>query len=70
MMISPMHEAMAKLGYSFRDLGFVTDLDPGYLCRVANGKRRLSKLAAMKVARALKISPRRLDATERFEGAA
>jgi hypothetical protein len=65
-MVSRMHEAMAKAGYSFRDLGFVTDLDPGYLCRVANGKRHLSKPAAMKVARALKVSPRRLDATDRL----
>jgi hypothetical protein len=69
-MTSRMHKAMSKLGYSFRDLGFVTDLDPGYLCRVANGKRHLSKPAAMKVARALKVSPRRLDATDRLGGAA
>ena len=55
-----MQEAMARKDLSFMDLGFLTDLDAGYLCWVANGKRRLSKVAALKVARALDVSPRRL----------
>jgi transcriptional regulator with XRE-family HTH domain len=55
-----MREAMARQGYSFRDLGFLTELSPGYLCRVARGERRLSKEAAFRVARVLKIAPRRL----------
>jgi len=59
-MVSAMQEAMARLDLSYRDLGFLTDLDAGYLCRVANGKRRLSKSAALKVARVLGVSPRRL----------
>lgn len=62
MPVTSMHEAMARKGLSFRDLGFLTDLDPGYLCRVANGKRRLSKAAAFRVSRALDVSPRRLVA--------
>lgn len=60
MPVTSMHEAMARKGLSFRDLGFLVDLDPGYLCRVANGRRRLSKTAALRVARALEVSPRRL----------
>ena len=63
-----MQEAMAREGLSFRDLGFLTDLDPGYLCRAANGKRRLSRPAAFKVARVLKIAPRRIVPSEEPTG--
>lgn len=48
-----LRDAMARKGYSFRDLAFQTDLDPGYLCRVANGERRPSKDAALRIALAL-----------------
>jgi hypothetical protein len=60
-----MQDAMARKNLSFRDLGFLTDLSAGYLCHVANGNRRLSKQAAMKVARVLEVSPRRLTAPKR-----
>ena len=59
-----MQAAMARKGYSYRTLGFLTDLDAGYLCRVAHGKRRLSRPAAVKVATALQIAPRRLRGSE------
>lgn len=55
-----LREKMQERELSFRDLGFLTDLNPGFLCRVASGKRRLSRESALRVARALGISPRRL----------
>jgi hypothetical protein len=55
-----MREAMARKGHSFRTLSFLTDLDPGYLCRIASGERRPSKDAALKIARILSLNPRTL----------
>jgi transcriptional regulator with XRE-family HTH domain len=63
-----MREAMKRKGLSFRDLGFLTDLDAGYLCRVASGKRRLSRPAAFKVARVLEVAPRRLVPNQETKG--
>ena len=57
---SPMAEAMARQGISFRRLAFKVDCDPGYLCRVARGLRRPSKEIAERIADALGIAPQRV----------
>lgn len=58
--MTTLREAMNERRVSYRDLAFLTELDAGFLCRVANGQRRLSRESALRVARALRISPRRL----------
>jgi len=58
--MTTLRERMAERGLSYRDLAFLTGLDAGFLCKVANGQRRLSRDSAFKVARALGIAPRHL----------
>ncbi len=50
-------QAMADLDLSFRDLAFLTGYDPGYLCHIAKGRRVASRTAALRIAKALGISP-------------
>ncbi len=51
---------MERKGKSYRDLAFLTDYSAPYLCRIAHGKRRPSKAAALAIAKALGVPPRRL----------
>ena len=59
-MTTVLQERMSERDLSYRDLAFLTGLDAGFLCRVANGQRRLSRESAFRVAKALEVSPRRL----------
>jgi len=52
-----MKRLMARRSVSFRGLAFVTGLDAGYLCRIANGERRPSREAAVAIAKALGVGP-------------
>ena len=55
---------MERRQLSYRDLAFLTGYSAGFLCRVANGKRRPSREHALAIARALKVSPGRLWAEQ------
>ncbi|MFN2489882.1 MAG: helix-turn-helix domain-containing protein [Actinomycetota bacterium] len=55
-----LQDEMSRQQLSYRDLAFRTDLSPAFLCRVANGRRKPSKINAERIARALRVSPYRL----------
>lgn len=50
-----MTTAMAREHKSYRDLGFLTNFDPGYLWKIATGERAPSRAAALEIAKALNV---------------
>lgn len=59
-MAGDLKTLMRRKHLSFRQLAFLTDLSAGFLCRIANGDRRPSKKAAVRIAQALGTSPGRI----------
>jgi len=55
-----LRELMDKDRLSYGVLGFLTGYSRGFLCQIANDKRQPSPEAALKIAKALKVSPLRL----------
>ncbi len=49
--------AMDREGWTYRDLGFLTGLDPGYLNQVVRGRRVPSRRTALRIAKALGLAP-------------
>lgn len=54
--------AMEQEGLTYRDLAFLTGLDPGYLNRIARGDKVPSRKAALRIAKALGLRPEEVPA--------
>lgn len=48
---------MERRSLTYRDLGFLTGLDPSYLNRIVRGDKVPSRLAALRIAKALGLRP-------------
>lgn len=53
---------MEREGWTYRDLGYLTKLDPGYLNQIVKGRKVPSRRTALRIAKALDIDPEDISA--------